>query len=120
MLLTGGAHSTPDTWSRTMYDDEIDDRDAAPILTALRRWAEGHPARDQPFMAIMGDDKDSRCPTLFTPLEFLDEVERKTDFGRAFMHFVLSQARRYDLQPEEFVFRAVEANRFRSIGEEAP
>jgi len=103
-----------------MYDDEIADRDATPILTALRRWEEGHPARDQPFMAIMGGDEDSSRGTLFTPFEFLDEVERKTDFGRAFTHFVVGQARRYELPAVEFVYRAVEANRFRSIGEEAP
>jgi hypothetical protein len=103
-----------------MYDDEIADRDADPILTALRAWAEGHPARDQPFMALMGGDEAESRSTLYTPLEFLDQVERRTPLGRSFMHFVLAQAKRYGLAPAEFVFRAVEANRFRSVTEDSP
>jgi hypothetical protein len=62
-----------------MYDDEVEDRDADPVLGALRSWAVGHPSRDQAFMAIMGGDDGENHPVLITPREFLDHVERKTD-----------------------------------------
>ena len=92
-----------------MPDREIDDRDYGRILVALRSWAEGHPERDEPFMAIMGSDEEEQ--TLFTPREFLDEVERNTHFGRSYVSFVVSQAHEYHLPPEDFIYRAVEANR---------
>ena len=92
-----------------MPDREFDDRDYGRILIALRSWAEGHPERDEPFMALMGGDEEQE--TLFTPREFLAEVENRTHFGLSFVGFVHSQAREYHLPPEEFIFRAVEANR---------
>jgi hypothetical protein len=103
-------------WSRTMYDDEINDQVANDIIDALRAWAQGHPARDQPFMAIMRIEDDGT----FTPREFLNQVEQKTNFGRSFMRFVVAQAKKYDLQPAELVRRAVKANQFGPIAEDAP
>jgi hypothetical protein len=99
-----------------VYDDGIDDSQAESILVALRAWATGHPAREEPFMAIMGEEPSS----LITPLEFLTYVEQKTPIGLAFMRFVVSQAQHYNIPAAEFVYRAVEANRFPPIGRETP
>jgi hypothetical protein len=101
-----------------VYDNNIDDREAEDILTALRAWAIGHPARDQPFMAVMEFAIDDGSPVLVTPLEFLHSVEDKTDIGLSFMRFVVSQSRRYGVPAAEFVYRAVEANKFPPISEQ--
>jgi hypothetical protein len=96
--------------------DEMDFETVAGIIDALRVWAEGHPARNDPFMAMMGEGA-----RVLTPLEFLREVENpNSNFGGSFLYFVASQSRRYGIPPSEFVYRAVEANRMGSSEREIP
>jgi hypothetical protein len=73
------------------------------ILSKLSIWAEGHPAPNQPFMALMG--------RTLTPRQFFAEVRNgDSDFGRGFLRFLMVQSERSNESPTATLDRAIAAN----------
>jgi hypothetical protein len=81
---------------------EPNDEEFASILSWISEWAFAHPKRDQPFFVQMG--------RTLTPVQFLDEIEKRTKFGLEFLQFLFEQARRDNELPERAILRAIKAN----------
>ena len=84
------------------------------LVNELRRWAESHPQRGEVVVASMVtyDERERGAAEaeMFDPYDFVVQVAERTPFGESFVEFVVEQANRYDVEPEEFVQRAVRAN----------
>jgi len=65
---------------------ELDDFEYQRIVRRLREWALSHPSPDRPFMAIM-DETDSELTEL-TPIQFAEQVERRTEIGRSYVSYL--------------------------------
>jgi hypothetical protein len=88
-----------------MRESGIMSGDPRPIIEAMRLWAHGHPAADQPFLIVKGK--------AFTPKEFLHEVEERTEFGLSFLRFLFEEASRHEVAPESLLYKAIKANQSR-------
>ena len=84
-------------------DEEWDAEEIIRIVDALQTWALTHPEPKLPFLFV-GERN-------YTPLQFYEEVNRKTEFRRSFLAFLFAQAEIYKIAPHDFVERAMRANR---------
>jgi hypothetical protein len=82
---------------------KIDPNDERQVMSALREWAYGHPAKDRPMLAYMGQS--------LTPLEYYEKVEKDGDFRSKLFELLVAQAHRTGERPQELVIRAIKANR---------
>ena len=104
-----------------MSDRYFEDERAVPVIDALKTWLSTHPTPDQPFFIIMsefrgrrfgeGPPRREKSSSALTPRDFVREVESGSQTGAQFLQFVLKQADLYEVEPQDFVWRAVEANR---------
>lgn len=81
---------------------ELNEEEFDGILSCISEWAFTHPKRNQPFFVQMG--------RTLTPVQFLDEIEKRTKFGIEFLQFIFEQARHNNEPPQQAILRAIEAN----------
>ena len=74
-----------------------------PVLEALRRWALGHPRSERPFLVVRG--------RAFSPKSFLIEAQEQSRFAAPFLEYIFDEARRLDVQPKDFIDRAIRSER---------
>jgi hypothetical protein len=84
------------------------------VIDELRRWAETHPRRREVVIATMTMDRESarrdEGGQMFDPRDFVEQVVERTAYGQSFLEYLVRQANLHEVEPEEFIRRAVRAN----------
>ena len=88
--------------SRDDVSTGLDEDEEAEVIRELRDWLNSTPKEDEPFLFFMGHS--------LTPVEFFNQVERRTGFGLTFLRFLAEQSHNSQQRPRDIIRRAVDAN----------
>jgi hypothetical protein len=87
------------------FPAELNESDFADIVQAVRLWADGHPAADQPLTLVKGK--------VLSPKALAQEMEEKSQYGRPFLDYLAKEAIRTSAPVTQPIYRAISANQSR-------
>ena len=77
------------------------ERTDAEIIAMLDRWVENHKRPDKPFMTGGGKS--------YSPRAYVEEIKRRTEFGRSILKSFRDLAKRHNADPLEPLQRMIRA-----------